>query len=691
MREFLFEIGVEEMPASAAIQATEQLEQLAHQTFQENRLNFKSMRVLSSPRRLALIVKGLEEFQGDYLEEVKGPPASAAFDDKGKPTPAAVGFARSQGIKPEDLVVKSTPKGDYAFAIKRQKGKSTRLVLKKILPGLVTSLTFPKSMRWNEKLKFTRPIRWLCALYGEEVISFKLENLKSDRYTWGHRFLSSKNPIELAEASSYLAELKKAKVIVDQEKRRKIILRGIEQATKGRGEAILTPAVLEEVLYLVEFPSTIYGQFESDFLKLPKEVIINVLQSHQRYFAVEDKNGSLKANFLVVQNGDPKAEELIKQGHERVVKARLADARFFYEEDKKTPLEKRVKELEGIVFRQKLGTLLDKTHRLVKLVEQTAKLVSVGRKETEITKRAAFLAKADLLTEMVVEFPELQGVMGREYALASGEKKAVAQAIYEHYLPRFPGDELPQSVSGALVGLVDRADTIAGYFLVGLAPTGSQDPYSLRRQGQGLTQLVLHHQLNLNLKKLLQAALKLYQEKFSGLTRAKESLKELESFFKNRYELTLKRLGYDDQLIASLINDFITSPALALKKAQAIQKFRSKKARWDDLLTAFTRPHNLAEPKLALSVKEELLVEKTEKKLWEELKEKEKLFQILYRAEEYLEALDVLASFRKTVDKFFDDVLVMTEDKKLCQNRLKLLNRLDALFLKVADFTKFGG
>lgn len=690
MREFLFEIGVEEMPASAAIKATEQLKQLAQQAFQENRLNFKSLRVLSTPRRLALIVKGLEEFQEDYLEEVKGPPASAAFKKAGNPTPAALGFARSQGVKPADLVVKPTPKGDYTFAVRRQKGSPTRKVLKKILPGLVASLTFPKSMRWNEKLKFSRPIRWLCALYGQEVTPFELENLKSDRYTWGHRFLSPKNPIKLTDASSYLTELKKAKVIVDQEKRREVILRGIEQVTQGKGEAILNLAVLEEVLYLVEFPSAIYGQFEKGFLKLPEEVIINVLQSHQRYFAVKDKNGCLKANFLVVQNGDPKAEKLIKQGHERVVRARLADAQFFYEEDKKTPLKKRVEELEGVIFQQKLGTLLDKTHRLVKLTEQAAKLSLASQRETEIAKRAAFLAKADLLTEMVVEFPELQGAMGREYALASGEKKTVAQAIYEHYLPRFPGDELPQSIAGVLVGLADRVDTIAGYFLVGLAPTGSQDPYSLRRQGQGVAQLIFHHQLNLNLRKILQAAFKLYQ-KFSERAQAKEALKELEDFFKNRFELTLKRLGYDDQLIASLINEFITTPTTALKKAQAIQAFRSRKTRWDDLLTAFTRPHNLAEPKLGLSVKEELLVEKTERKLWEELKEKERTFQKAYQAENFLESLETLASFRKPVDKFFDDVLVMTEDKKLCQNRLKLLNYLDSLFLKVADFTKFGG
>jgi glycyl-tRNA synthetase beta chain len=690
MRELLFEIGVEEMPASAVIKATEQLRQLAHQAFKENRLNFKSLYVLSTPRRLALFVKGLKEFQEDYLEEVKGPPASAAFDKKGAPTSAALGFARSQGVKPEDLVVKSTLKGDYAFALKRQRGKATSQILKKVLPNLVTSLNFPKSMRWNEKLKFIRPIRWLCALYGQEVISFKLENLKSDRYTWGHRFLAPKNPIELADALSYLTELKKAKVIVDQEKRREIILKGIEEVTKGEGKAILTPAVLEEVLYLVEFPSAIYGQFEGEFLKLPEEVIINVLQSHQRYFAVKDREGRLKANFLVVQNGDPKAEKLIRQGHERVVRARLADAWFFYEEDKKIPLEKRVEKLEGVVFQQKLGNLLDKTHRLVRLVGQVAKLSSVGQKEIEIAKRAAFLAKADLLTEMVVEFPELQGVMGREYALASGEKKAVAQAIYEHNLPRFPGDELPQSVPGSLVGLADRADTITGYFLVGLAPTGSQDPYSLRRQGYGLTQLILHHQFNLNLKKLLQTTLKLYQ-KFSGLAQAEETLKELESFFKNRFELTLRRLGYDDQLIASLIDEFITSPGTALKKAQAIQKFCLKKTRWDDLLTAFTRPHNLAEPKLGFSVKEELLVEETEKKLWGELKEKEKIFQKACQAENFLESLETLASFRKTIDKFFDDVLVMTDDRKIRQNRLKLLNRLDSLFLKIADFTKFGG
>ncbi len=684
-KNLVFEIGTEEMPASCVDIALNQLKEEGR-NLDFYRLSFDSLEAYGTPRRLALIVRGLAEEQKEEVIEVKGPPRKAAFTGNGEPTAAAIGFAKAQGVALSDLIVKENEQGEYVYAVKHIKGKKTKDVLPEYLSCLVKSINFPKTMRWGEgNLRFIRPIRWLLALYGDELIEFEIDGLKTSRFTYGHRFLAP-GPWEVLTANDYLKVLEKSKVIIDQGERRKMIVDELNMVTKDIGKALIHLDVINEVVNLVEYPHAILGSFPPSYVQLPREIPITVMESHQRYFPVEDDKGELLPYFIIIQNGDPSSSDLIREGNERVIRARLADSQFFYQEDQKIPLEKRVENLKDVVFQQKLGNLYEKTLRTIELVREISQFLGLPPDIISTAERAAYLAKADLLTEMVFEFPELQGVMGREYALLSGELKTVAQAIFEHYLPRFPGDELPSSLPGQLVSIADKIDTIVGYFLVGLIPSGSEDPFSLRRQGQGVISIIFDKELAFPFEETLRISLSLYR-KIEGLREEEETFQDLIDFFKARARryFSKKEVNYD--IIEAVLFDKINNLVSIKRKVEAIVKFHPQ-PQFEDLLIAFTRCHNLSSPELGDAVNSEKLIEKEEKDFYSALVQAEEKAKPFFENDEFLSILKIMAGLKPTIDLFFDKILVMSEDEELRKNRLSLLNKAVTFFKKVADFSK---
>lgn len=683
--DFLLEIGTEEMPALAVKNAVEELERIVREDFQTNRLIFEDVKVFATPRRLAVLVNGLKERQEDTVNEVKGPPASELFDLNGDFSLAARAFAERQGVGVESLIEKETPRGKYLFAVKRKEGRSTVEVLKEILPSLIKKVSFQKSMRWQGKLRFIRPIRWLVALFDGEVVDFELDGLKAANLTRGHRFLS-RGEIRIDTPGDYVELLRRERVVVDQGERKAIIQEGLRKEA-GMGKALVRSELMDEVVYLVENPWVIRCSFPEEYLKLPGEVVVEVLESHQRYFPWVDDGGNLLPGFFCVSNGSVEVREVIKEGNERVVKARLEDAKFYYQEDLKKPLSLRVEELKGMIFQEKLGTLWDKTYRNERLAEFLAEKLSSNRNEFDLLKRAARLAKTDLVTEMVKEFPELQGIMGREYALKDGEPWEVAQAIYEHYLPRYSGDDLPETRMGQILGVVDKVDTVSGYFLAGLLPTGSEDPYSLRRQAQGAVTIIFQKGLDFSLSELIKKTLFLYSEQLN-LKVGGSVFKSLEEFFLGRIERFWRNQGYSHFSTRSLLSRSLEKPVFTNQLIGEIEKAQ-KENWWVDVLIAYYRAKNLSSPDLGTEVDPSLFVEEEERLLYNEAKKSGQLLEELREKAEWKDALKLLAKLRPPIDLFFDSVLVMAEDERLRKNRLKLLNLVVCLFERVADFSVF--
>lgn len=687
-KDLLLEIGAEEMPSSAVYIGIEKLRTNAEQKFKENRLEYKKVQSFGTPRRLVLWVEALAYKQDETSREVKGPPKEVAYTSGGEPTAQAIGFAHAQKIKVDELVVRNTNKGEYVFAVKKEKGMSTNTLLPKLLLELVSSFNFPKSMWWEESnFYFVRPIRWILSLYGANVIDFSIAGVKSGNITWGHRILHNK-PLSVTSPKNYFEVIKRGSVIVDHKKREELILRGVAgKAKETKGKPVIDELTLKEVVNLVEYPRVIWGTFSSSFLALPEEVLITAIESHQRYFPVKGSKNSLLPAFFVVHNGDKKSEKIIQKGHERVLKTRLADAEFFFKEDQNKPLARFVDKLEGVIFREQLGTLYDKTKRNKAIAKKIAQDLGVSEAVKKGVERAATLAKADLVTQIVTEFPDLQGVMGKVYASLSNESKAVADAIYEHYLPRYSGDTLPKTEAGQILSIADKIDSIVGCFLIGLIPTGSEDPYSLRRQAQGIINIILTAQFKLSLEPLLNLALRKYGRIKARKYTSKEVQQQVIDFLKSRLRAQLLNngLGYDicDAVLEKPIDDI-----LDLKnRAQAISSYRNQKE-MDDLLTTFTRCKNLGEPKVGTKVKDSLLKEKEEQKLSREIDRAKEQVRRSLAKEDYDQAIKVLASLRTHVDRFFDKVLVMDEDKNVRNNRLAMLNQAVELFLEVADFSK---
>jgi len=696
--DLLLEIGTEEIPATYIEPALEQLETLARKLFSEERVPFKEMKTYATPRRLILFMKEVARKQDDLILEVLGPSKKAAFDSEGSPTKAATGFAQSQGVKVEDLVTRKVEKGEYVFALKTVPGRVTLKVLPKILKETITGISFPKSMRWPQSsIRFARPIRWIVAIYGTKTVNFSLGKLKAGRLTRGHRLLSSK-PIMVKNPANYEELLKNNFVIIDQEKRKRTIENAISDAIrKTKGRLLEDKELLDEVNYLLEYPTAVLGHFEEKYLKLPRQVLITCLKHHLKYFSVLENGGKLLPYFVGLRDGISEYMENVRQGYERVLSARLKDAEFFFEQDTKRKLEENVDELKGVVFQEELGTLYDKTQRVVKLSEIIAELSNANCKKSTL-RRIALLSKADSVTEMVGEFPELQGIMGGEYARISGEEKIVADGIYEHHFPLSANGELPQSIEGAIVSIADKVDTITGDFCVGFLPSGSQDPYGLRRQAQGVIRIILDKRLTLSLNTLIDESLDLLRKSAHFSRKRLEEISEVKNqilqFFRQRMEAILTEGGINyDEIEATLAVGF-SDLVDAEIRASSIHKLR-KSPDFEPVIIAFKRAKNILKQAEERKIKvvssqfdEKKLKEAGERRLYEAFDKIEKEAGKLLKKGEYEKALEKLVSLREPVDDFFDKVMVMVEDRKLRDNRLALLNRIVDLFCKIADFSK---
>ncbi len=680
MRDFLLEIGMEEIPASFAAPACEELQTRLQEMLAANRIGFSSVDTFHTPRRLALRVSDVEERQSDLIEEIKGPPKRIAFKD-GMPTKAAEGFARSQQVSLDDVQVREVDGAEYLFAAKHQEGNATASVLPEMLGPVISNLSFPKTMRWgNGSLRSARPIRWILAIFGSDVVSFSVGTVQSGDSTFGHRQLSP-GPHRVVNPAEYEDILRQAFVIADAKQRKTMIQDQIRLAAAECGGKVRDDQrLLAEVTNLVEYPTAFVGYFDRSFLEIPQEVLITTMQSHQRYFPVVGETGTLLNAFVGVRNGTDDSLELVAAGNERVLRARLADAKFFWDEDRTIPLADRVESLRSVVFQDGLGTMYDKAERLAELAGQLAPWFD-SEDQKSVVERAAWLAKADLVTQMVFEFPELQGVMGGKYARTSGEDASTAAAIGEHYRPRFAGDLAPATLAGAVVSAADKLDTLAGYFALGRVPTGSQDPFALRRQAQGVVQILLERRIYASLTQLVSLALERYSDLLTvdrGTTADR-----LVSFLKDRLRGLLLNAGcrYDvaDAVLAgsSDIAPEIWDKGLTLQSMRFTQPFQ-------DLMTAFERASNLAAKSHGDTVDPGLLAA-ADQKLWSTLTELETIAQRKLRERDYTEAIVVLAGLKPSVDEFFAAVMVMDSDPAVRANRLAMLQKIVTITKQIAD------
>jgi glycyl-tRNA synthetase beta chain len=681
--DLLLEIGTEELPWGAVQDGRVQLAENAAVMLRKERLRHGDIAVYSTPRRLALLVKDLDEGQEDIEEEVRGPSREAAYDADGKPTKAAEGFARSRGLPVENLEIRSTGKGDFVFATVKEQGKATQEVLPAVLEALIRSLSFRKSMRWgNGEFRFARPVRWIVAIYGDEVVPLVFEGLRAGRTSRGHRFLSP-GEVEINRPEAYLESLRAFHVLADEEERHRVILAGMEEAVSGRGlRAVPGADTLEEVIDLVEYPHVIVGGFEERFLELPREVLETAMQEHQRYFPLEDADGGLAAAFLVVHNGDPAQEEVIRRGNERVLRARLEDASFFYHEDLATSLEDHLKDLQAVVWQAKLGSMYDKSQRLSELCAYVCDQAHLGPEVEEAAKRAGLLCKSDLVTSMVIEFPSLQGVMGRIYALAAGEGEGAAWAIEEHYRPRFTGDAPPSTPAGTVLSLAEKADNLAGCFGAGLAPTGSEDPYALRRQAQAVMTILVGARIHLDFAAVVEEAASRL-----GFSDPRGVAEEVAEFSCQRWRQMLNGEGFDYDLVAAALSGAAQDPYDARRRLEAMRDARER-GLLQKAYTGFERCYNLSRKAVEARLDEALLTEEAERNLYSRLVWAQQPLRDHLDSDEYDAALGVLLELAPDVDHFFETVFVMGDDEKLRDNRLALLSLVAGLFLEFADFSQ---
>lgn len=687
MKDFLLEIGTEEMPARFVGPALEQLKDLAGNLLRDKRIGFGRVQTLGTPRRMAVYIAGLSEIQEPLVKEVKGPALKVAYTPAGEPTPAALGFARSHGVDIKDLVVKPVGPVEYVFAVKREEGGPTKAVLAEISPELVNGLHFPKPMRWGDlEFRFARPIRWILALYGREVVSFSLAGVQSGSITYGHRFLS-KGAITITDPGDYFEKIRKAFVIADPVERKETIAGQVQEVARAeKGVAGKDEELLDEVTNLLEYPFAFSGSFDQSYLRIPKEVLITAMREHQRYFPVTAPDGSLLARFIAVRNGVSEHIETVRAGNEKVLRARLADAAFFWDEDQKTSLEERVPALKKIVWQESLGTVYDKVERITSLALHITESLGAGE-VLPVVGRASRLAKADLVTNMVYEFPELQGVMGREYALKSGEPPEVARGIFEHYLPRFAGDMLPSTMVGRILSLADKFDTLTGCFAVGIQPTGSQDPYALRRQALGICNIILDGGLVLSVREIAAGAYGGYAGKVSLKVGRESVLSELEEFFRQRIRGLLIERGYAYDIVDAVLAAGADDILGVLMRADAIGRFREEPA-FDAVITAYNRANNLSKKYAGAGVLPDLLQNPAEKDLYQRLAGVRQEVENLLEKRDYSGALRRMAVLREPVDNFFNAVMVMVDDESIRNNRLALLKSVAVLASPLADLGK---
>ncbi len=711
MEKLLFEIGTEEIPAKFMPGILKQLKELAAAKMQELRIPFEDITVYGTPRRMAFIAGGVAETQADVVVEAKGPSVKIAYVS-GAPSKAAQGFARGQGVDVKDLVVRD----NYVYAVKHLAGQPVVELLPGLLMDILTSLSFPKTMRWADyEFRFVRPIRWMVALFGDQIIPVEICGVKSGKFSMGHRFMQQslkaaaesqgllsaalskvgnkvysalagvKGAVEIPSAGDYKKVMYDNFVMVDQDERRALILQQIKDlAAQNGGEAEINEDLLEEVNYLVEWPTALCGKFEEKFLSLPKECIITPMREHQRYFPVLDEDGNLLNKFITVRNGGSEHLDIVTHGNERVLRARLSDAEFFFNEDRAIKLEDRLEKLKTVSFQEGLGNMYDKSERLVKMAEMLRFAINTPVDEEEL-RRCALLCKTDLVTGMVIEFTELQGVMGREYALLDGEKPEVATGIFEHYLPRFAGDALPATTIGRIVGIGDKLDNICATFSRGLAPTGSQDPYALRRQALGVINILLDANYHISLAKIIAGTLYLLDIKPEETGKLVPQIME---FFKQRLRNLLMDQGirYDviDAVFADKRNDDMVDLAVRCKVLAAYVEAGNA----EPLVQVSVRVSNLCKKiEKEVAISGALFKDESENKLHEVVAavSKEIIPEIVLY--DYAAVLKAGEKVIEPVNTFFDNVMIMDEDENVKNNRLAMLEEVRGIVNAVGDLS----
>jgi len=685
MKELLLEIGTEEIPAGFIPHALTDLERLGAKEFEAYRIDIQGMRTLGTPRRLVLLIGSVSEKQRDVETKKMGPSKQAAFDSKGNPTKAAIGFAKSQSVSVEALRVIQTEKGEYVFAVKEETGRPTFELLPSLLSRLVVNLPFPKSMRWGEvPIRFARPIHWMVALFDGAIVTFEAGNVQSGNRTCGHRFMHP-GSFAVQDIQSYLKKTKDAYVIVDPTERKKRIEEEMNRvAASVQGKVLRDEDLLNEVNFLVEYPVALRGKFDPKFLSLPREIVTHSMKEHQKYFPLEDDRGNLLPYFVCISNTDPKDRTMVVKGNERVLKARFSDAEFFFKDDLKIPLEKRLEQLKKVVFQAKLGTSYEKVMRFTQLALFICELVEPKLRKT--VERASLLCKADLVTGMVGEFPKLQGVVGKEYARLSGETPEVFQAIYEHYLPAFAGDRLPDSPVGDMVSIADKLDTIVGCFGVGLVPTGTADPFGLRRQALGIIRIILEKRYPLSLLQLIEESGKLLKAK---MERSFIEVKtETIEFFRVRYQNLLLEKGYPFDVVDAVLSTSFDELIDVQHRLDALKAGRMSQD-FESVVIGFKRAMNILKGVASRQgVDPSLFSEAAEKDLYQSFLKAKEVIELHLKQRAYESAILEMTRMRKPIDTFFNKVMVMVEDEKIRNNRLALLDGIGQLFLRIADFSR---
>lgn len=683
---YLLEIGVEELPARYVKMALSQLKEKAEKLLKENLIGFSSTEVYASPRRLTLFINDIDNNQEDIEEWVKGPSKKICFDEENKPSKPLEGFMKSQGLSLDDIEFRDLKGTEYAYGFIHKKGLLTKDLFKTEIANLIKSINFPKNMRWGGKnIRFARPIRWIVSMADSEVWGFDFEGIKVSNVTRGHRFLGSDN-ILIDHVNNYEKLLKENYVILNQEERKEIIKYGSKKKAKSLGGEIYEDEdLLEELTFINEYPTPIVGNVKEEYLSLPKAVITTPMRDHLRFIPIYAEDGELLPYFITIRNGTSDHEEIVARGNEKVLGARLEDAKFFYKEDISKPLEDYVDALHGLIFQDKLGTMYEKSQRIKKLSGQIGEYLKVADETIDALDRASILAKADLTTHMVTEFTELQGLMGSIYAELSGEEKIVSKAIYEHYLPRFAGDELPKSTTGSILAIADKIDTIVGLFAIGLVPTGSQDPFALRRLAIGVINIILEKNWDVNLEEITDYALYNYVQE-NNLTFDYEKVKEqIIEFFKGRLKNILEERNIRYDIIDAVIDDSKSIVDVSIKADKLQEYFKEDKG---ELVDAIKRIHNLAKKYTEGTFDVALLKEEQEKEFFSAYESIKESFNDSIATKKYTEALDIFKTIVKEVNNYFDNIMVLTEDEELKNNRLAMLKEIDNSLKEVLNIEK---
>ncbi len=688
MSDLLLEIGTEEIPSTYLNRGLEEFGHLAKDYLRENRIVVEgSISTYGTLRRLVLVGKAIADKQEDTIQEITGPPKKAAFDEEGNPTKAAFGFAKKQGVSVEDLQLLDTPKGEYLYVKRKIPGRPTIDLLSEFLPELIANIPWPKSMRWaSGRFSFVRPIHWVVAIFDGKVIPFEVAGVRSGNKTRGHRFMASQF-IEVGDLQDYLRKMTKSSVIIDRREREGKVEESVINAAKSvSGTPIEDPELLSIVTNMVEFPSAICGSFDKSFLNLPDHVLITAMKEHQRYFSIRDQESRLMPNFVAVNNTIARDESIVRKGHERVLQARLADADFFFREDRKRPLEDRLEDLKTVIYQAGLGTSFAKVQRFTKLVEYLAE--QIAPEKLNDVRLAARLCKCDLVTEIVAEFPSLQGIMGEIYARLDGHPEDVCVAISDHYLPVQAESKLPGSIIGSIVGMADRMDTIVGCFALGLEPTGTADPYALRRQALGIIRLIRDKKITVSVPDFVRESGSILSDTISfdleGVT------EKVLNFIKDRFKNMLLSKDIAQDFIESVITTDFNLLNQLEKRIEALRKFRDISKDFELIAIAFKRIMNILKGfEGTYRVNPDLFEDKSEGNLW-------KIFQSVkaegrkeIERENYLEALNLMSRLSGPIDELFSQVMVMAEDKRVRENRIGMLKELNNFFLQIADFSKF--